>query len=58
MSNPMSRLDRRTCLLIIPRPAPPMRSPAALVGDQCRSLLADLAQLPDPRRRRVAAGMR
>jgi hypothetical protein len=27
-------------------------APAALVGDQCRSLLADLAQLPDPRRRR------
>jgi predicted transposase YbfD/YdcC len=27
-------------------------APAALAGDQCRSLLADLAQLPDPRRRR------
>jgi predicted transposase YbfD/YdcC len=27
-------------------------APAALASDQCRSLLADLAQLPDPRRRR------
>jgi DDE_Tnp_1-associated len=27
-------------------------APAALAGDQCRSLLADLAQIPDPRQRR------
>jgi hypothetical protein len=51
--------DRRTCLLIIPIPAAAHAvAPAALAGDQCRSLLADLAQLPDPRRRPVAAGMR
>ena len=41
------------CLLIIPHPRRrPRGRTAALAGDQCRSLLADLAQIPDPRQRR------
>jgi hypothetical protein len=55
----MTRPDRHTCLLIIPPSSPAHAvAPAALAGDQCRSLLADLAQLLDPRRRPVAVGMR
>jgi len=39
----MSRPNRGACLLIIPSPAV---GPAALAGDDCRSLLAHLAELP------------
>jgi hypothetical protein len=50
---PMTRPDRRACLLIIsyPRGRSYGRT-AALTSDQCRSLLEDLAQLVDPRQRR------
>jgi hypothetical protein len=53
VSKPMTRPDRRACLLIIPIPAAAhAAAPAALTSDQCRSLLEDLAQLADPRQRR------
>jgi hypothetical protein len=53
VSKPMTRPDRRACLLIIPLTAAAhAAAPAALTSDQCRSLLEDLAQLADPRQRR------
>jgi hypothetical protein len=50
VSKPMTRQDRRACLLIIPIAAAAQRlaAPAALAPDQCRSLLDSLAQITDP----------
>jgi DDE_Tnp_1-associated len=51
---PMTPLEARACprIISIPAAAKRLQSPVVLAPDQCRSLLDDLANIADPRKRR------